>query len=416
MLLSLASWAQEKSTPKPAPARKSVLRHPTPSVNTGVGKDPVEEHYRAAETFQLAGDLTAAEAEYRRVISLALQRLAAIRVLAQDDQQALNLLQSAAVADPSDVEAQMSLASVASRSGDLTSAKAILSSVLAKDEHRLSAKSLLGNILFMEGDYPAAADQLRTVMEEGSDVNAAYSLALTYLKLNDLAKATNVFDEMLTSMGSSAELHVLIGQAYREGEQFDLAAGEFRKALALNPDVARAHAYLGIVYLLQRGDAALTEARREFEAELLRNPEDYSSHYNLGVIHLKQHKFALAEQELSKAIKLLPDGPDAYFYLGRVYLEGGKSNQAAAQLEKAIQLYGSASKAAQPAHEALLKAFENLGRHAEAQRESETARELGRGRPSQPDPRRRNSLAQERRPRCRREIGRMEAQARRQMA
>ncbi len=378
LLLTPVGWTQEKPASKPAAPRKQAQRQPVPSVNAVAVKDPVAEHYRAAETFQLAGDLLQAEAEYRRAISLALQRLAAIRVLAQDDQQALNFLQSATAADPSDVEAQMSLASVAFRSDDLTSAKAILRSVLAKDEHQLPAKNLLGNILFMEGDYAAAADQLQAAVKEGSDVNAAYSLALTYLKLNDLAKATNVFDEMLTSMGSSAELHVLIGRAYREGDQFDLAAGEFRKALTLDPSVARAHAYLGIVYLLQRGDAGLAEARSEFEAEVLRNPGDYSSHYYLGVIHFKQHDFAQTEQELAKAIKLLADGPDAYFYLGQAHLQSGKSREAVAQLEKAIHLYGSASKAAQPAHEALSKALENLGRHTEAQRESEIARELGR--------------------------------------
>src|SRR5258708_25219042 len=63
MLLSLTSGAQEKPTPK-APARhKSVLRPTMTSANTGAGKDPVEAHYRAAETCQLAGDLTAAEVE-----------------------------------------------------------------------------------------------------------------------------------------------------------------------------------------------------------------------------------------------------------------------------------------------------------------------------------------------------------------
>jgi tetratricopeptide (TPR) repeat protein len=378
LLLALTGAAQDKPAPKPAAPRKPVQRQTLASVNAGAVKDPVEEHYRAAETFQVAGDLKAAEAEYRRVISLGLQRLAAVRVLSQDEPQALVFLQSATAADSSDMDAQMSLASVYFRTGDLASAKTILSSVLAKDEHQLPAKNLLGNILFMEGDYAAAADQLQAAVKEGSDINAAYSLALTYLKLNKLQDAANVFDEMLVSLGSSAELHVIIGRAYREGDQFDLATGEFRKALALNPDVARAHTYLGIVYLLQRGDAGFTEARREFEAELLRNAEDYSSHYYLGVIHFKQHEFALAANELAKAIKLLPDGPDAYFYLGQAQLAGGNSKGAVAQLEKAIQLYGSASKAAQPAHEALSKALENLGRHTEAQRESETAHELGR--------------------------------------
>ena len=377
LLLSSDGWAQEKPAPKPAAPHKQVPRQPSPSGNAVAAKDPIEEHYRAAETFQLAGDLTAAETEYRRVISLALQRLAAIRVLAQDQQQALVFLQSASAADPSDMDAQMALASLYSRSGELAKSEAILRSMLAKNDHQAAAKNLLGKLLFLQGDYSAAAEQLKAALDETSDTDVAYSLALTYLKLNKLQDAANVFDEMFNSLGSSAELHILVGQAYREGGQFDLAAGEFRKALALNPNVARAHSYLGIVYLLDRGDAALAEARREFEAELLRNPEDYSSHYNLGVIHFKQHEFALAQQELAKAIQLLPDSPDAYFYLGQARLQAGNSKEAIPQLEKAIQLYGSASKAAQPAHEALSKAFENLGRHAEAQRESETARGLG---------------------------------------
>lgn len=378
LLLTVSGTAQEKSKPKPSAPVKRGQRQSAPSGNTEALKDPVEEHYRAAETFQLASDLKAAEAEYRRVISLALQRLAAVRVLAHDDKHALALLQSATAADSSDLDAQMSLTSVYFRTGDLANAKTVLNIVLATDGNQLSAKHLLGKIFFIEGDYNAAAEQFQAAMTKDSDIDVAYSLALTYLKLNKLQDAANVFDEMFNSLGPSAELHILVGQAYREGGQFDMAAGEFRKALALNPNVARAHAYLGIVYLLDRGDAAIAEARSEFEAELLHNPEDYSSHYNLGVIHFKQHEIALAEKELAKAIQLLPDSPEAYFYSGQTRLQAGKNKEAVQQLEKAIQLYGSASKASQPAHEALSKALENLGRHAEAQRESETARDLGR--------------------------------------
>ena len=378
LLLTLTGAAQEKPKPKPAAPAKPAQRQPSSATKSSAQRDPVEDHYRAAETFQLAGDLKAAETEYRRVISLALQRLAGIRVLARDEQQALVLLQSASEADPSDLEAQMGLASLYFRSGEFAKSEAMLRSMLAKDEHQTAAKNLLGKILFLEGNYSAAAEQLQAALAESSDTDVAYSLALTYLKLNKLQEAANVFDEMFVSLGSSAELHLLVGRAYREGGQFDLAAGEFRKALSLNPDVARAHSYLGTVYLLQRGDAALADARNEFEAEILRNPNDYSSHYNLGVIHFKQHEYALAEQELAKAIQLLPDGPDAYFDLGQARLEGGKSKDAVPQFEKAIQLYGSTTKAAQPAHEALSKALENLGRHAEAQRELEIARDLGR--------------------------------------
>src|SRR5437879_2096979 len=196
LLLSPAGWTQEKPVSKPAAPRKQAQHQPSPSGKAVAAKDPVEEHYRAAETFQLAGDLNAAESEYRRVISLALQRLAALRVLAQDEQQALVFLQSANTADPSDMDAQLSLASLYSRSGEFAKSEAILRSMLAKDEHQAAAKNLLGKILFMEGDYSAAAEQLKAALAESSDTDVAYSLALTYLKLNKLQDAANVFDEM----------------------------------------------------------------------------------------------------------------------------------------------------------------------------------------------------------------------------
>jgi tetratricopeptide (TPR) repeat protein len=377
-LLPLAGTAQEKPKTKPPAPHQQIQKQTAGAALSKAQKDPVEERYRAAETFQLAGDFKSAETEYRRVISLALQRMAAIRILAQDNPQALVFLQSATAANPSDLDAQMSLASLYLRSGDLARAKPILLSVLAqsKDEHQLGAKNMLGKISFMEGDYAAAADQLKAAWAESPDIDVAYSLALTYLKLNQVANAANLFDEMLTSLGSSAELHVLIGRAYQEGSQFDLAAEEFRKALKLDPAVARAHSYLGTVYLLQRGDAAAKDAQGEFEAELAHNPSDYSSHFHLGVLHFKQHDLGLAELELNKAIHLQPSSPEAYFYLAQAQMEAGNSQASLEQFEKAIQLYGSASRASQPVHEAYSKALERLGKHELAQHELDTAREL----------------------------------------
>ncbi len=380
LFLPLVAAAQEKPKIKPTTPHQQIQKQSVPGADSKAQKDPVEERYRAAETFQLAGDLKSAEGEYRRVISLALQRMAALQVLAQDIPQALVLLQSATAADPSDLEAQMGLASLYSRSGDLAHGKAILVSVLAQDEHHAGARNLLGKILFMilfmEGDYAAAADQLKAAWAENPEIDVTYSLALAYLKLNQVANAANLFDEMLTSLGSSAELHVLIGRAYQEGSQFDLAIEEYRKALTMDPAVARAHSYLGTVYLLQRGDAAFEDARREFEAELVHNPGDYSSHFHLGVSHFQQHELESAELELNKAIHLQPNRPEAYFYLGQAQVEAGKNQASLAQFEKAIQLYGSASKASQPAHEAYSKALDRLGSHDLAQHELEIARAI----------------------------------------
>ena len=376
LLLSWAASPQQKPREGPPAPRRQTQKQPL-SPKAEAEKDPIEEHYRAAETFQLAGDFQTAETEYRHVISLSLQRMASIRVLAQDDPQALIYLQSATAVDSSDVEAQLSVAELYLRAGDLGHAKVILQSVLAKDEHQAPARKLLGSSLYMEGDYAGAAEQLKAALVHQSDLDAAYSLGLTYLRLNRVADATNVFDEMLVVLGSSPELYVLIGRGYQEGVQFDLAIEQFRKALALNPTVPRAHSYLGTVCLLKGGATASKEAQTEFEAELAHNPSDYSSHFHLGVLHFLQHELKQAEAELNKAVELQPTNPEGYFYLAQVEVEAGEDDAALVRFNKAISLYGSDSKASQPVHEAYSKALEKSGNHQLAQQELETARGLG---------------------------------------
>src|SRR5260370_27502669 len=58
-------------------------------------------------------------------------------------------------------------------------------------------------------------------------------------------------------------------------------------------------------------------------------------------------------------------------------METGKIKASLAQFEKAIRLYGSASPASQPVHEAYSKALDKLGKHELAQHELDAARELG---------------------------------------
>ena len=355
------------------PSQSSASRASKPVAPAA--KDPVEQHYQAAETFQLTGDFRSAETEYRRTISLALQRLAATRVLARDSKQAISMLRAATSADPGDLDAQMSLAAAYFESGELANAKSLLTEVLAKDERRPGAKSLLGKVFFLEGNYAQAAEQLQASLADDSNLDTAYSLALCYLRLGKVSEASNVFDEMLTALGSSAELHVLIGRAYQDGNQPELAAEEFRKALQLDPRTVRAHAYLGSILMQQPSDAGLAEALGEFQAELAHNPADYSSHLNLGIIFFKRSEFGLAAQEFSKAVAIRPDSAEARLRLGQAQLAAGKLPDAVKALEKAVQLDDPTGNA-RLAHQALSEALAKLGERDRSLREARIAQDL----------------------------------------
>jgi tetratricopeptide (TPR) repeat protein len=370
-------WSEGDLAASVPPLQESPPKQAIPSPRKELPRDPIEEHYRAAESFQIANDLNSAEQEYHRVISLGMQRMAAIRILSRDEKQAIAFLNEAKGADPSDLDAQMSLASVYFQTGDLVGAKSVLLALLARDNHRLPARNLLGQVYFTEADYVAAAEQFKSIIAEGPDIDASYGLALAYLRLNKLAEASQVFDEMRNSLGSAAKFHILLGRAYLDSSRFDLAAGELRKALSLNSAAPRAHAYLGLAYLLQKDAAGFSDAAKEFETELANNPEDFFSHYYLGLIRFKQKKYTGAEGELTKAARQQPENPDVYFYLGQSQFEGGQSAASAANFEKAIRLYGGTSTASQPAHASYSKVLEKLGRYAAARAEEEIAKNLG---------------------------------------
>jgi len=69
--------------------------------------DPLNQHYSAAQTFQLGGDLDRAEAEYHQVLALGLQRMGDLLAAEKNDsEEAVHLLQDAVAADPASADAR----------------------------------------------------------------------------------------------------------------------------------------------------------------------------------------------------------------------------------------------------------------------------------------------------------------------
>lgn len=302
-------------------------------------QDPLNQHYSAAQTFQLGGDLERAEAEYHQVLSLALQGMGNL-VAAEngDSEKAIHLLEEAVASDPSYADARIDLAIAYFRAGRLDRAGAEASAVVKADPKNVRALQLLGNVEFAQGNFAAATEHLHAALGLHADFDTAYSLALSYLSQHQLAETKLLFDEILNDMGSSPELHVLLGRAYRETGYLDEAIREFKKAIELDPRYPRVHYYLALAYLAQGEKERFPTARPLFEQELAINPKEFYSTFFLGVIHLEDRDFPAAESYLKKAVQLEPDNPDPYLYLGQEYFETSRSDLAIAALRKSIAL------------------------------------------------------------------------------
>jgi tetratricopeptide (TPR) repeat protein len=301
--------------------------------------DPLNQHYSAAQTFQLGGDLERAEVEYHQVLALALQRMGNLLAAEKSDsEEAIRVLQDAVAADPAYADARIDLALVYFRAGSLDKANAAASEVVKKDPHDVRALQLLGNVEFAQGNFADASEHLHTALGLQGNFETAYSLALAYLSQHKLAETKLLFDELLNDMGSTPELHVLIGRAYRETGYLDEAIREFKKAIELDPRYPRVHYYLALAYLAQGEKERFPTARPLFEQELAINPNEFFSTFFLGVIHLEDRDFGVAEDYLKKTVQLQPENPDPLLYLGQVYFETNHPELAIETLRKSIAL------------------------------------------------------------------------------
>jgi tetratricopeptide (TPR) repeat protein len=341
--------------------------------------DPLAQHYSAAQTFQLAGDIDRAEAEYHQVLPLALQRMGNLALENNDLEEASRLLEESVAADPAFVDARTDLALIYYRAGHVDKAATEAAEVVKADPRNGRALQLLGSIEFAQNNYAAAEEHLRTALGIQGNFDTAYMLALTYLSQRKLAETKLLFDELLNDIGSTPPLHVVLGRAYRETGYTDEAIREFKKAIDLDPHYPRVHYYLAVSYLAQGEKERFPTAQALFQQELEINPREFFSTFFLGVIYLEDRNFVTAEEYLKKAVELQPQNPDPLLYLGQVYFENKHPDLAIDALKKSIALTTDPARnnyQVSKAHSMIGQILVKLGKQEEAEAELNRSQEL----------------------------------------
>jgi len=341
--------------------------------------DPLQHHYSAAQTFQLAGDFDRAEAEYHQVLPVALQRMGTIAAESGDLKGASRLLQESVAADPGFLDAHADLALIYYRTGHVDKAAAEAAEVVKTDPRNGPALQLLGSIEFAQNNFTAAEKHLRTALGIQGNFDTAYMLALTYLSQHKLAETKLLFDELLNDMGSTPPLHAVLGRAYRETGYTDEAIRQFKKAIDLDPHYPRVHYYLALAYLAQGEKERFSTAETLFQQELAINHKEFFSTFFLGVIYLEDRDFVSAEEYLKKAVQLQPQNPDPLLYLGQVYFENKNPDLAIETLKKSIALTTDLSRnnyQVSKAHSMIGQILVKVGKQQEAEVELDRSQEL----------------------------------------
>jgi tetratricopeptide (TPR) repeat protein len=227
---------------------------------------------------------------------------------------------------------------------------------------------LLGMSYYGTGRHKEAIPYLEAAQKEKPD-NGELQLVLAkaYLLAKEYDKAKLQFGAMLERNPDSAQVHMLLGEAYDgSGKQeaalqefriaagsgavpdahfglgyllwrdkhYDEAAEEFRRELAINPKHHPSLAYLGDV-LLKSGNAG--NAKKTIQESIAVKDTLWITHYDLGIIAANEKNYARAIEQFKHALAMNNKRPEIHYHLAQAY----KATNQSAEAQKELRIVSS---------------------------------------------------------------------------
>jgi len=188
------------------------------------------------------------------------------------------------------------------------------------------AKSLCQRILDRHGDH-AEARRLLAVVE--------YKQAMALLASGQIDPAITGFEQALALRPDFAEAHNYLGRALQAKGQFAAAIASYRQALAHKPDYAFAHNNLGVAlqYLGQ-----VDEAVRAFRNALAARSDFSEALSNLGALMAAKGQADEAIALLRRAVAQRPESLAAHNNLGTALQQAGRPQEAIAEFAAVLAL------------------------------------------------------------------------------
>jgi DNA-binding winged helix-turn-helix (wHTH) protein/TolB-like protein/Tfp pilus assembly protein PilF len=151
-------------------------------------------------------------------------------------------------------------------------------------------------------------------------------------------QAREVAHKALQLDASLAEAHTALATvSFAYDRDFSVAAGEYQRAIEINPGYSDAH-QMNSYYLaaIGRFDDALAEMKRALELD----PVSLEKTIGIGEILYQQRHYDEAIQQYRKALEMDSNSGFTHWALGRTMLAQGKFNDSIAEFQKAIPLSG----------------------------------------------------------------------------
>ena len=163
----------------------------------------------------------------------------------------------------------------------------------------------------------------------------AQKLANLYLKTNQLAKAKDIYDKILLKNKVTADImhqYAILSSSLCDT---DTAEKMLKKALRMQPNLAKAHKDLGIIYLNKR---LFDYAEEEFKTAIELAPDDFEILFEYGNFYYSLSKNNEAEKYYLKALEIDPKNVLVLTFLGLNKLIMNQLPEAKEYIMKAVEI------------------------------------------------------------------------------
>jgi len=142
-------------------------------------------------------------------------------------------------------------------------------------------------------------------------------------------------DTYLDKGVTDARIHFFKGNAFFAIEQYDSSIAEFKRAVEIDKDYAKAYVNMGIVLDTTR---KFLDARSAYERAIEINPEDVLAYCHLGFNYYSGGQHETAMECYQKALRIDPNSAQAHYNLGLAFANAKIFEEALVEWRKVIEV------------------------------------------------------------------------------
>jgi len=190
--------------------------------------------------------------------------------------------------------------------------------------------------LFSKGEINLAFDAVQGLLKDYPDDSLLLNISgACYASLGQLDEAIKNYKMAIAINPNYAKAHFNLAGTLQDLGQLDAAVKSYEQTLEIDPDYAEAHNNLGSVFKeLKKNDDAI----QSYKKALAIKPDYIEAQFSLGVMFQNLGQFETAIKFYKMVIAIKPDFADAYNNLGITFLDLGQLDKAVKSFKAAIRL------------------------------------------------------------------------------